>query len=506
MRKVTILTMLLALACVTAFAQQRAGTAVTLPAGVTAEEYTLNITYSISQQNGFVDSSKEFTALVAFDGNDVYISGLAYYFQSAYVKGTLANGKVTFASGQFVGSDMYGDEYLSSYTLSSDDTPIISDFTFNYDALTRTLAFDGQTVVAETPEPNGGGLFAYIKSAVYTPGAVIRPNPVEVPENLETTVCLLIGTYVVNEPDENGEFQITTEKYQRPVTVGYDGDDLYIQGLAENVPEAWAKATKNAAGQYVIPKGQYLGTIILYGNTYDYYIASVTRTNSLDDVRLTYNAEDGSLSTTQTIVLNGSEKTLAAYYWIKDFTIKPIAEKEATPANPELSFHAEKSPYGSTTWYYASIFVPLVDTNGDPMAADKLSYMFYRKKDGETAPVTFRKSQYYMLEEDMTEIPFGFSDKLDIGLYFVYFEKQGISELQSWSDLGMQSIYRGNGVEHRSDITWFDLAAFWQSSGISTPRNDNGGRTGTVYNLSGQRVDNPKKGLYIVNGKKVVVR
>jgi len=70
----------------------------------------------------------------------------------------------------------------------------------------------------------------------------------------------------------------------------------------------------------------------------------------------------------------------------------------------------------------------------------------------------------------------------------------------------MQSIYRGNGVEHRSDIAWFDLAAFWQSSGISTPRNDHGDRTKGIYNLSGQRVDNPTKGLYIVNGKKVVMK
>ena len=28
----------------------------------------------------------------------------------------------------------------------------------------------------------------------------------------------------------------------------------------------------------------------------------------------------------------------------------------------------------------------------------------------------------------------------------------------------------------------------------------------SVYNLNGQRVDSPKKGLYIVNGKKVVLK
>ena len=29
---------------------------------------------------------------------------------------------------------------------------------------------------------------------------------------------------------------------------------------------------------------------------------------------------------------------------------------------------------------------------------------------------------------------------------------------------------------------------------------------GTYYNLAGQRVNNPTKGLYIVNGKKVIVK
>lgn len=497
------MTMLTALLSITVTGQ----TPVTLPDGVTAEEYTLDITYSVAQQEGFADSHKKFTAYVAFDGNDVYVSGLAYYFQTSFVKGTLDNGKATFASGQFLGSDMYGAEYLSSYTIGSDDKAVITDFTLSYDAQSRSLTLDTETVVVgETPEQNGGGLFAYVKEAVYTPGAVVRPEEVVVPENLQTAAYLLIGTYTVNEPDQDGNYQLTTEKYQRPVIVGFDGDDAYIQGFVENVPEAWAKATKNSAGQYVIPKGQFVGSIVLYGTTYDYYIAAVNRNNALEDVKLTYNAADGSFSTAQTVVLNANDKTLESYYWISNFTIKPIIEQEATPAAPEFTFHAEQSPYGSTTWYYANIFVPLVDTEGNPMATDKVSYMFYRKKGDDVSPVTFLKDTYYMLKEDMTEIPYGFSDKLDIGLHFVYFEKQGISELQSWSGLGMQTIYRGNDVEHRSDITWFDLDAFWQSMGIRDVRSRQSDGKSAVYNMAGQRVATPGKGLYIVNGRKVIVK
>lgn len=479
---------------------------VTLPEGVVAEDYTLNITYAIAGQNGYQDNTKEFTTKVAFDGNDVYVAGLAYYFPSSYVKGTISGNQAIFASAQYLGADQYGDEYLSCFTLDGNDVVPSATFGLVYDAQARSFTFTGNVFIGETSLPNDGNLYAYVKSAVFTPGAVVRPQPVEVPENLETTDYMLMATYVVNEPDETGQFHLTSEPYQIPVSVGFDGDDLYIQGLVENVPESWAKATKNAQGNYVLSFGQYAGTVVLYGENYDYYLAAVSRMNKLEDLVFTYHPEDGSITSTQTMVVNRNKKTLEAYYWLKDIAIKKVAEKEATPANPQFTFHAEPSPYGSTTWYYASVFIPLVDTEDVPLATDKLSYMFYYKKDGQELPVTFPKSKYYMLENDMTEIPFGFTDKLDIGLHFIYFEKLGISELQSWTALGLQSIYRGNDVEHRSDITWVDLTEFWQTQGISTVSADRSSAKTAIYNLSGQRLQQAKKGLNIINGKKVIVR
>lgn len=45
-----------------------------------------------------------------------------------------------------------------------------------------------------------------------------------------------------------------------------------------------------------------------------------------------------------------------------------------------------------------------------------------------------------------------------------------------------------------------------ESTGISTIENDERNLDGTIYNLRGQRVENPTKGLYIINGKKVVIK
>jgi hypothetical protein len=535
MKRLTLLTLLLALFCIGASAQKQqrgivkhaqqgslkmpaavnsrraADDLVTLPSGVEPEEYTLNIVYSISQPTGLKETPKVFTAKVAFVDNDVYVSGLAYYFPDAYVKGTLADGKVTFPTIQFVGEDMWGKEYLISYTTSSSGALEAKEFTMTYDAATRSLTLDDATTVSEASLADNStvNIYTYVNSAVYTLGGVVMPDPVAVPENLSTEKYLYIATNTFSAYNDNLEVVQIIEPRQSPVVVGFDGDDLYIQGIVENLPEAWTKATKNANGQYVIPKGQYIGQLQSYTQTYDYYLASVTRNGDLGDIVLTVNA-DGSITNSQTIAVNGNAISQDAYCWLTNNRFKKIVEKEAIPSKPDFTFDAERSPYAGTMWYYATYFIPLLDTDGEPMLGEKVSYVFYCKKGttAEATPVTFKagSNYYYMLDKDLTEIAYGFTKIPDFGLHEIYFEKIGESELKTWTALGLQSIYRGNDVEHRSEIFWYDMAAFWQTQGIRNIEADKARGDGAVYNLAGQRVDKPGKGLYIVNGRKVIMK
>ena len=480
---------------------------VTLPEGVEPEEYTLNITHRIYQgENQTVENDKTFTALVAFSGNDVYLSGLAFYFPSAYVKGTLSGDKVTFESGQYLGTDQYGSEYLTSYVVQ-DGKGVITPFVFNYDAATRSLTFSGGCEISETNAKNGGGFYADIITATYTPGGVPPLVPVSVPEGLTTQPYLLIGMNSFNDENDKGELYLKEERYERPLAVGVDGDDLYIQGIVENVPEGWVKATKNDQGNYVVPKGQYIGTWSFLGLTNDYFITSLSRNNTMTDLVLTYNEADGSLTTSQTIGLSGKETVAEIYNWINKVSIRPIVEREATPATPEFTMSKQISPYGGTAWYPVDYFVPVTDVEGLPMVSEKLSFVFLKEKDGQTTPVTFPAGSdyYYTLDSDITEIPFGFTNMPDIGLHTIYFEKLGESEMKTWSRLGLQSIYKGNGVEHRSDIYWFDMAAFWQSLGITNVQMPTT-RDGAIYSLSGQHRQTLQKGLNIVGGRKVLVK
>ena len=48
----------------------------------------------------------------------------------------------------------------------------------------------------------------------------------------------------------------------------------------------------------------------------------------------------------------------------------------------------------------------------------------------------------------------------------------------------------------------------FDTTGIDATLNDNGQmiNDNVIYDLSGRRVENPTKGLYIINGKKVVIK
>ena len=72
---------------------------------------------------------------VLVDGNQVTIIGLAYWFEEAGVVGTMDGNTITFPSGQFLGDDGYGEEYL----LGSTDMMTPCDIVFEYDPSAQTL-------------------------------------------------------------------------------------------------------------------------------------------------------------------------------------------------------------------------------------------------------------------------------------------------------------------------------------------------------------------------------
>lgn len=80
---------------------------VTPPATAQVETwYTAGGKFLVNSPMGVQDFTTVMaTVNVAFDGDDIYIQGLAYYFKDGWIKGTISGGTATFAGGQFVGED-----------------------------------------------------------------------------------------------------------------------------------------------------------------------------------------------------------------------------------------------------------------------------------------------------------------------------------------------------------------------------------------------------------------
>lgn len=464
---------------------------VVLPEGVEPETWTLEGVYG--------GSDTQYATGVAFDGNDIYVQGLAYYFPEAWVKGTISDGIATFPTGQFVGSDEYGDEYLVGVDViegEDEDEQVLSDIKYVYDAEAKTLtqltAFvaenDGPADNMEQVAPWGYWLYSR-----FFDGEPVVLDPVVAPEGLETEAYSFQATVSKETEDEDGETVLESVSYVKEVNVGFDGNDLYIQGISEDYPEGWVKATKNEAGQYVIPANQFMGTLVIesiFGTLeYPFHFGALDDDFEIADAVLDYDAETNTISTEQMLVLNGSRFIVNPYQTFTDVTITKVIEMAGTPADP--SFIDTKLE--GTNYPYVVFDIPTLDTDGNPMLNSKLFFTVWVEKNGPATPYTVQADEYENVEKDMVEIPYTFDDNYDIygGTNGKTFYFNPADEVAEFTNIGVQSIYYGGGETNKSDIIWMNGA----TTGIKDINTAN--NTAVYYDLQGRKVTASQKGLLI---------
>ncbi len=464
---------------------------VVLPEGVEPETWTLEGVYG--------GSDTQYATGVAFDGNDIYVQGLAYYFPEAWVKGTISDGIATFPTGQFVGSDEYGDEYLVGVDViegEDEDEQVLSDIKYVYDAEAKTLtqltAFvaenDGPADEMEQVAPWGYWLYSR-----FFDGEPVVLDPVVAPEGLETEAYSFQATVSKETEDEDGETVLESVSYVKEVNVGFDGNDLYIQGISEDYPEGWVKATKNEAGQYVIPANQFMGTLVvesIFGTfEYPFHFGAIDDDFEIADAVLDYDAETNTISTEQMLVLNGSRFIVNPYQTFTDVTITKVIEMAGTPADP--SFIATNLE--GTNYPYVVFDIPTLDTDGNPMLNSKLFFTVWVEKNGPATPYTVQADEYENVENDMVEIPYTFDDNYDIygGTNGKTFYFNPADEVAEFTNIGVQSIYYGGGETNKSDIIWMNGATTGVKD-INTANN-----TAVYYDLQGRKVTASQKGLLI---------
>ena len=306
--------------------------------------------------------------------------------------------------------------------------------------------------------------------------------------------------YIVdNEYDDDGNVissSTRVEEYTYQTQVGFDVNDVYFKGFSENTANMWAKGTLSEDGKTVtIPSGQYMGQLEILWYTFKYNITAVDEEGNMVDLVLNYDAENNTFTTAQTMVLNEGSKSLKPYQTFADVVITKLQEFAATPADPAIAEFAPNANYPRVD------FVILAkDVDGNDLIGTKLNYTIWVEKNGEEQQLTLSADLYENLTEDMTEIPYTFDDSYDIyaGGTRVYLN-QGAEEIASWTKIGIQSIYYGGGECNKSNIVWMET-----STGIASLQE--AAKAAVIYNIAGQRVEKAQKGLYIMNGKKVLVK
>ncbi len=446
------------------------------PLYITPEEWYVSGAFYAWGGSSWVDITDEVpTANVIIDGSNMYIQNLAYWFPDAWIKGTISGSTVTFPSATFVGSDEYGDEYL----VGSEDGENLSAITFTYDADAQVLTAD--TYIMESGSDTSLAIYCYWDDLTLSKDEPEGVPVVETPEDLVTEPWVMISTSETYDEDTQEYYPVT---YTQPVNVGFYGDEIYVQGLNSYLPEAWVKGT--VSGNNATFEGaQYYGKV----EGYSLYFFGVTDEDELADVVFTINDTQDKLTADKDIITNlGADE----YYSIQQYSnvvLVKVVEKAGIPQTPTIE-SVEDSEYGP----YLEGYIPLIDTNGNPMLSDKVTYRLYKDINGQVEVFTFVAGDFYeKIAEDVTEIPYDFTEDWDIyvGASTIYLYGE---DYDSWNKVGLQSIYYGGGEVHESEIAWFEIKPYSEGEEVAysfdfnampedTPTSNNGNEGDITSNL-----------------------
>ena len=410
---------------------------VTPPEGATGEQwYLADGSFYYYTSYGWIDYTNEMkTISVIFDGNNVYIQGLAYWFEDAWIVGVRDGNTVTFPYSTFVGADSEGEDYIVGTNDDENACPIVFSYDENAGLLTCETAY-----IAEAPEDGGLSWYTYYADLVLSKDAPLPDAEVVPPDNLTTEKWLFSAVDLSYDNNDNPVY----ENVYYDVQLGFDGNDVYLQGLCSYIPEAWVKGVRNG-DKVTFASGQYLGKYFDYYNLYFVGYGD----NSFTDVTFTMNANENKLTTDNWVIINGKKKRMYYYNIYTEPKLSKIVDVAAVPATPSVT----SATLTGTSSPKLNLNVPLVDVNGDALMSSKLYYKIYTEVGTTVSEYECSTDDYTEIETNMIEIPYNFNDDWDIypGGYPIYV----YGDVGRWRRVGVQSIYYGGGETNASEISWF---------------------------------------------------
>lgn len=415
---------------------------------------------------GKADVTGAVASVVFADNNKVYFKDLVSQAGlGTWTEGTINGSTITIQLPQQAGFSDYGYGFcVAKMTLDAEQGTYVpaanQTLTLKYDASTGKISTSGSL-------NSGAEVIGLIYDDDYSWTGYADFNisiaPISDPL-VEAPAGLTTETYALQAEGYAGSL----------VQVGFNGDDVYVQGIDQNLPDTWIKGTiqgdkvifKNA--QYVgadekAGYHQYLVSAVgklEYDDRYEDYVTTYSLAKT--DIEFTYDANAKTLTNSTTFLLNSGKAAVNYQYVFDKAQLIPFTEVAATPVKPVINVLNEDGwEYFALGYGWGSIDfnINCEDVNGNYIRADKLSYALWIKVNGEEKQLTTSYLDYSnQVEETMTEFPYGYSDGWDV--YCTGANSSFCYHVIGPEAFGVQAIYRGGNEEHKSEIAWVDAYGF----------------------------------------------
>ena len=268
-------------------------------------------------------------AIVECENGDVYIKDpVCKFAEGTWVKGAKNGNTITVATNQPVA---YSEDYNATVSLrwcafdnngnmiAAKDAP--DHFTYTIDGNVITLEGSSYELLMGIVWDDNNEATGYADyQTVLTADPGYKPasrEPVKIPEGLATETWYGRGAIYASG---------SSERYKKPLTLGFDGNDVYVQGIFNEFPEAWIKG-KIENGVATFPSMQYLGKLY----TYDIWISGLTYDDYnpvLEDFVMNFDAATKTFTAVNEIVENSMEDQLS--YVFRIIGLKISAEEPYT--------------------------------------------------------------------------------------------------------------------------------------------------------------------------------
>ena len=291
--------------------------------------------YYVSNQQVYKTALSGTTQIVECEDGTVYFKDIvstASY--GVWVKGTKVGNTITVPTKQPVAySSDYGATISVRWGALSGQNVVAADntadnFTFVVDDVAGTISLQGTsedlfmaTLWDDDDSWTGYGVYetVYTYDHDYVAPTTVTVTP---PAGLETETWYASG-HTYSQSAGQVAFEST-------IKVGFDGSDVYLQGVFSRFPDAWMKGT--ISGSTVTFAG-----LQVQGDYSGYTIYATGGDNSgLIDYVMTYDAENKVISSENALFANAAEDKLLYLIYVTDLKIAQAApgEEEATTAAP----------------------------------------------------------------------------------------------------------------------------------------------------------------------------